>query len=31
MRGRQNPQLTMLGFVDPESRVPSAHPGRPTA
>ncbi len=28
MRGRQDPQVTMLGFVDLEKRVPAAHPLR---
>ena len=28
MRGRRNPQITMLAFIDLEERVPSAHPLR---
>ena len=28
MRGRRNPQLTMLAFIDLEESVPSAHPLR---
>ena len=28
MRGRRNPQLTMLAFIDLEERVPSNHPLR---
>ena len=28
MRGRQEPQVTMLGFVDLEARVPPDHPLR---
>jgi transposase len=28
MRGRRNPQLTMLAFIDLEERVPMAHPLR---
>jgi transposase len=28
MRGRRNPQLTMLAFIDLEERVPTAHPLR---
>src|SRR5215213_2913920 len=28
MRGRQDPQVSMLGFVDLESRVPVDHPIR---
>ncbi len=28
MRGRQDPQVSMLAFVDPESRVPPDHPLR---
>lgn len=28
MRGRRDPQATMLAFIDLESRVPSAHPLR---
>jgi hypothetical protein len=28
MRGRRNPRLTMLAFIAPEERVPSAHPLR---
>jgi len=28
MRGRRNPQITMLAFVDLEERVPTAHPLR---
>lgn len=28
MRGRQDPQVTMLGFIDLEKRVPTGHPLR---
>ena len=28
MRGRRNPQTTMLAFIDLEERVPTAHPLR---
>ena len=28
MRGRRNPQITMLAFIDVEERVPTAHPLR---
>ena len=28
MRGRRNPQITMLAFIDLEERVPTAHPLR---
>jgi transposase len=28
VRGRRNPQLTMLAFIDLEERVPTAHPLR---
>src|SRR5919202_1968777 len=28
MRGRRNPQITMLAFIDLEERVPSGHPLR---
>jgi hypothetical protein len=28
MRGRRNPQITMLAYIDLEERVPSAHPPR---
>lgn len=28
MRGRQSPQASMLSLVDPESRIPAAHPVR---
>ena len=28
MRGRRNPQVTMLAFIDLEERVPTAHPLR---
>ncbi len=28
MRGRRNPQLTMLAFIDLEERVPTSHPLR---
>ena len=28
MRGRQEPQVTMLAFVDMEERVPADHPLR---
>ena len=28
MRGRQEPQVTMLAFVDLEERVPADHPLR---
>ena len=28
MRGRKDPQVTMLAFVDLESRVPADHPLR---
>ena len=28
MRGRRNPQLTMLAFIDLEERVPTGHPLR---
>jgi hypothetical protein len=28
IRGRRNPQLTMLAFIDLEERVPTAHPLR---
>ena len=28
MRGRQEPQVTMLAFVDLEERVPAGHPLR---
>ncbi len=28
MRGRRNPQITMLMFIDPEERVPRDHPLR---
>lgn len=28
VRGRQDPQVTMLAFIDPETRVPSNHPLR---
>lgn len=28
MRGRQDPQVTMLGFIDLEKRVPAGHPLR---
>ena len=28
MRGRQNPQLSMLAFVDLDARVPAEHPLR---
>src|ERR671933_3010411 len=28
MRGRRNPQITMLAFIDLEERVPPAHPLR---
>ncbi len=28
MRGRRNPQITMLAFIDLEERVPAAHPLR---
>ena len=26
MRGRQDPQVTLLAFIDLETRVPSNHP-----
>ena len=26
MRGRPDPQITMLAFIDLEERVPTAHP-----
>ena len=29
MRGRQEPQVTILDFVDLEERVPAKHPLRP--
>ena len=28
MRGRQDPQVTLLAFIDLETRVPSNHPLR---
>jgi hypothetical protein len=28
MRGRQGPQVTLLGFIDSETRLPSDHPLR---
>jgi len=28
MRGRKNPQIAMLAFIDLEERVPAAHPVR---
>ena len=28
MRGRRNPQITMLAFIDLEERVPTSHPLR---
>ena len=28
MRGRRNPQITMLAFIDLEERVPATHPLR---
>ena len=28
MRGQQNPQVSMLAFLDLESRVPARHPLR---
>ena len=28
MRGRTNPQTSMLAFIDPESRIPANHPLR---
>ena len=28
MRGRREPQVSMLAFVDPETRVPADHPLR---
>ena len=28
MRGRQDPQVTLLAFIDLETRVPSDHPLR---
>ncbi len=28
MRGRRNPQITMLAFIDLEERVPTNHPLR---
>jgi hypothetical protein len=28
MRGRRNPQITMLAFIDLQERVPKAHPLR---
>ena len=28
MRGRRNPQITMLAFIDLEERVPPSHPLR---
>ena len=28
MRGRRNPRITMLAFIDLEERVPTAHPLR---
>ncbi len=28
MRGRRNPQITMLALIDLEERVPMAHPMR---
>jgi hypothetical protein len=28
MRGRPDPHITMLAFIDPEERVPTAHPLR---
>ena len=28
VRGRRDPQVTMLGFIDLESRVPPEHPLR---
>ncbi len=28
MRGRRNPQITMLAFIDLEERIPTAHPLR---
>jgi hypothetical protein len=28
MRGRRNPQITMLAFINLEERVPIAHPLR---
>lgn len=28
MRGRRDPQVTLLAFIDPETRVPPDHPLR---